>query len=84
MTFVLAYVALLSQVLIYAIVAWSLLSWFPIRWNNRALVILRYIVDPLLIPLRRLRLRIGMIDLTPVVAIVILIVIPYILSFALS
>lgn len=74
------YVYTLSQILIYTIIAWSLLSWFPIRWNNPALVILSHITQPLLLPLRRLKLRLGVIDLTPLVAVLILIAVPYILK----
>ncbi len=83
-SFIITYINVLTQLLIYIIIAWSLLSWFPIRWNNRALVILNHITQPLLSPLRRLKLRLGVIDLTPLVAVLILIAIPYILSLILS
>ncbi|MBI4288274.1 MAG: YggT family protein [Chloroflexi bacterium] len=79
MRFVLAYVGVLTQVLIYCIVAWSLISWFPIRRDNPALVILRHIAEPLVNPLRRIVPRVGILDLTPLAAILILIAIPYVL-----
>ena len=84
MSFILTYIYILSRVLIYTIVAWSLLSWFPIRWDNPALVIARHITQPLLSPLRRLKLRLGVIDLTPLIAVLILIAIPYVLSLLIS
>lgn len=80
MAFLLAYISLLAQVLIYVIIAWSLLSWFPLRGDHPARVILGHIAQPLLSPLRRSIPRLGMLDLTPVVAILILIAIRYILS----
>ena len=84
MSFVFTYIKVLTDVLIYSIVAWSLISWFPIRSDNPALLILRYITQPLLSPLYRLKLRLGVIDLTPLVAVLILIAIPYILKLLIS
>ncbi len=83
MVFIKTYLGILCQVLIYCIVAWSLLSWFPLRPNNPVLVILRNITEPLVRPLRRIVPRVGMFDLTPLAAIVILAVIQYVVRVVL-
>ena len=48
------------------------LSWFSIRPDNPAVIIIYQITEPILAPLRRIIPSIGMIDITPMVAIVIL------------
>lgn len=75
MDLVLYIVTLFLNVLIFAIFARSLLSWFPIDRNGFVFQILDAITEPILIPLRRVIPLIGMIDLTPLIAIVLLSVI---------
>ncbi|MCE2465374.1 MAG: YggT family protein [Dehalococcoidia bacterium] len=61
-------------VLIFAIFARSILSWFPIGNTNHPIVAIVYqITEPILGPLRRVVPRLGMFDLTPMIAIFILI-----------
>ncbi len=60
------------QVLIFAIFARSLLSWFPIDRNGMVFQALDAIVEPILVPLRKVIPAIGMIDITPMVAIIVL------------
>ena len=74
------FIIILCDVLSFAIIVRAVLSWFPINPYNPALVILHQITEPILAPLRRIVPRIGMLDITPVVAIVILQVIPMLLS----
>ena len=60
-------------VLTIAIIARALLSWFPnINPRNPAVEFLIAITDPILAPIRRVMPRMGFIDLTPMVAIILL------------
>jgi YggT family protein len=61
-------VAYLVQFLGFAIFARSLLSWFPIDRNGPVFQALAGITDPILEPLRRIIPPIGMIDISPMVA----------------
>ncbi|MBM4462282.1 MAG: YggT family protein [Chloroflexi bacterium] len=66
---------ILCYVLIVAIIARSILSWFSLRPDNPLhpiLVALDLITQPLLSPLRRVIPRTGMFDITPMVAIFLL------------
>lgn len=73
-------VVILLQLLMWAIIIRAILSWFPISPSNPIIVILNYITEPIIAPLRRIVPRIGMIDLTPFVAIVILLIITWLLN----
>ncbi len=66
------FVNLLFTILTYAIIARSLISWFPIRQDNKLVVLLNEITEPVLDPLRRIIPKLGTIDITPIVAIVLL------------
>lgn len=63
------------QVMTFTIVARSLLSWFPNAQNNPVARVIFQVTEPLLAPLRRIVPRIGMIDITPMVAVILLVVI---------
>ncbi len=62
------------QILIWMIIARALLSWFPNTRNNQAVQILHQITDVILQPISRVVPRMGMIDLSPMIAILILVV----------
>jgi YggT family protein len=62
------------------IVIRSLLSWFPVDPNNFLVVFLVTITDPILLPLRRIVPRLNMIDLSPMVAILLLMLISWLLQ----
>ena len=67
------FINLLITVLWIAIIARAILSWLPIGGPNNPLVAVIYqITEPVLAPLRRVIPRIGMFDLTPMIAIFIL------------
>lgn len=66
-------VQLFLQILIFAIFARSLLTWFPIDREGPVFQALDYITEPVLEPLRRVVPTIGMIDITPMVAIFLLV-----------
>ena len=55
-----------------AILLRAILSWFSPRPTNMLVNILYQVTEPLLAPLRRIVPRVGMLDLTPLVAIVLL------------
>ena len=55
-----------------AIFVRALLSWFPIDPRSALVTILYDITEPILDPLRRVIPRLGMIDITPLVAILLI------------
>jgi len=59
-------------VLTGAIFIRALLSWFPIDPRNALVTILYDVTEPILDPLRRVIPRLGMIDITPLVAILLI------------
>ena len=56
----------------FAIVIRALLSWFPVDPRNPLVVMLFQITEPILEPLRRFIPRLGMFDLTQMIAILLL------------
>ena len=60
-----------------------LLSWFPIDSRNPLVTALYDVTEPILEPLRRFIPRLGMIDITPLVAILLIQVIAKIVADAL-
>lgn len=71
--FAVQFVQLLVSVLTTAIVLRAIFSWFvPPGSDNVIMRFLRDITDPMLAPLRRILPSMGMLDLSPFVAIVIL------------
>ncbi len=77
------FVDLLFQALIFAIIARALLSWFNLGPSHPLVRILYDLTEPILAPLRRVIPMIGMIDITPIVAIILLQVIQSLLLSAL-
>ncbi|HRC62394.1 MAG TPA: YggT family protein [Dehalococcoidia bacterium] len=80
MTTLIEIVRMFVNVLIFAIFARSILTWFPIDRGGPVFQALDAITEPILQPLRRVVPLIGMIDITPMVAILLL----YVLSTALG
>ena len=67
------FVNILIPVLYVAIFARVILSWLPISGTNNPIVAIVYqITEPILGPLRRVIPRIGIFDLTPMIAIIVL------------
>ena len=62
------------QILTWSIIARSLLSWFPIDQGSPLYQMLFRVTEPLIDPLRRVMPSTGMIDLSPMAAIIVLIV----------
>lgn len=80
MTTLIEIVRMFVNVLIFAIFARSILTWFPIDRGGPVFQALDAITEPILQPLRRVVPLIGMLDITPMVAILLL----YVLSTALG
>ena len=66
-------VSFFLYVMMWLIIARSLTSWFPNARHNRIVEVLYQVTDPILVPLGRLIPRIGMIDISPMVAVLVLI-----------
>ncbi len=79
MTFLFNFLKLLCEVLTLAIFLRAILSWFSPGQTNMLVSILYQVTEPLLAPLRRIIPRVGMLDLTPLVAIILLQLITYLL-----
>lgn len=66
-------VASLIQLWTMLVVVWCLLSWFPnIRWYEQPFKTLDRLVQPVILPFRRVIPPISGIDLSPMVAIMLL------------
>ena len=72
MAFLFSFIRILCQVLTIAIFLRAILSWFSPTPTNILAVILYRVTEPLLAPLRRIIPRVGMLDFTPLVVIIIL------------
>lgn len=71
--FLVTFFDLLFTLLSFAIIARALISWLPIDPYNPLVQVLYQITEPILAPLRRYIPPIGgMMDITPIVALVIL------------
>ncbi len=68
----LEFLALMCNILSFAVFMRAIVSWFPISPNNSFVVVLFQITEPIMAPLRRVVPMLGSIDITPMVAIVIL------------
>jgi len=80
MSFFLSFISFLCNALAIIIFVRAILSWFAISPYEPIMVFLYRITEPILAPLRRIIPRIGMIDITPVIAIIILLLIPQLLA----
>ncbi|MBI2908779.1 MAG: YggT family protein [Chloroflexi bacterium] len=65
-------IGLIANILSIAIFIRAILSWFPVSGNNIFVAIIYQITEPILAPLRRVIPPIGGMDLSPLVAILIL------------
>ena len=79
MSLLFSFIRILCEVLTIAIILRAILSWFSPRPTNMLAIILYRVTEPMLAPLRRIIPRAGMIDFTPLVAIILLQLIIYLL-----
>ncbi|MBI5652402.1 MAG: YggT family protein [Chloroflexi bacterium] len=61
---------LVFTLLIFAIIARAIVSWLPLDRYHPAIQILDSITEPILAPLRRVIPSVGMMDITPIVALI--------------
>jgi YggT family protein len=66
-----SFIRLACDVLTFAIIIRAVLSWF-LTQPNTLTIMLDKLTEPVLAPLRRIVPRVGMFDLTPMVAIILL------------
>jgi YggT family protein len=71
-TIIVNFVVILFRILSYAIIIRALMSWFPVAPTNPIVRLLDDVTEPILAPLRRIVPRLGMMDITPIVALVLL------------
>jgi len=71
------------RILVFIIFIRAILSWFAIARTNIVVVLLDAVAEPVLSPLRRIIPKLGLFDITPLVAIIILYLIPFILRLLL-
>ena len=72
MTLLVELIAILLNVLVFAIFARAILTWLPIDREGPIVRTVDAITEPVLEPLRRVIPMVGMIDISPMVAIVVL------------
>ncbi len=70
--FLLYFISTLFFILQFAIIIRALMSWFNPSPDNPIVRFVIEITEPVLAPLRRIVPRIGMIDITPIVAILLM------------
>jgi YggT family protein len=68
----LGYIGWILRIFGYLIVARSLSSWFPDARHHPIVQLLYQITDPVMVPASRIIPRIGMIDISPMIVILIL------------
>jgi YggT family protein len=72
MGFIGTFIDILFNVLLFAILGRVLISWIDPQGNMRVTQILNEITEPILAPLRSVLPQIGMFDLSPIVAMLLL------------
>lgn len=76
MTTFILFLYYLFQVLTFAIFLRAILSWFMMSTRSGSIItlyrVLHQITEPILAPLRRIIPMVGMIDITPIIAILLL------------
>ena len=70
--FAFTFLNLLLQILSIAILVRVLLTWFPIDQSNPIIKLLFDVTEPVLAPFRRIIPRIGMFDLSPIAAMLVI------------
>ncbi len=80
MTFLFTFLRFLCEALTIAIFLRVILSWFSSEPTNILVNILYQVTEPILAPLRRIIPRVGMLDFSPMAAIILLQVTAFFLS----
>jgi YggT family protein len=66
------FISLLVNILVIAIFLRAIISWFRLAPNNPIVLILTQVTEPILAPLRRVVPSLGMFDITPWIAMILL------------
>ncbi|MFH1383297.1 MAG: YggT family protein [Chloroflexota bacterium] len=74
------FVYYLCTILVYTILARVILSWFTMNRYSPMVAVLDGLTEPIMAPLRRIIPPLGMFDITPIVAVFILVIIPWLLE----
>lgn len=72
MHFLATFISLLVNILVIAIFLRAIISWFRLAPDNPIIVILTQVTEPILAPLRRVIPSLGMFDITPWIAMILL------------
>lgn len=64
----------------WAVIARSLLSWFPVDQSSPLYQMLFRVTEPIIEPIRRVMPGNGMLDLSPMIAMIMLIVMQYMVA----
>ena len=64
----------------WAVIARSLLSWFPVDQSSPLFQVLHRVTEPIVEPIRRVMPNTGMIDLSPMIAIILIIAMQYMVA----
>ena len=67
-----------------AIFARVILSWFPSQRSNPLVQLLYLVTEPILAPIRRFMPNVGMMDLSPIIAMILVMVVQQILLAVLA
>ncbi|MGQ9516973.1 MAG: YggT family protein [Anaerolineae bacterium] len=71
-TFLIRFISILFELLNLAIIARVFLSWFNVRPDHPMVSFLYQVTEPVLAPIRRVVPTIGMLDISPIIAIILL------------
>ena len=82
--FLLRFVEVLGIMLHVAILGRVIVSWLPISPENPIVTVLHQVTEPILAPIRAVLPRLGMLDFSPIVAIVLIVIIRNVLFSLLS
>ena len=72
MAYLLSFLYILLQVLLVAILVRVVLTWFPVDPSNPIIRLIFEVTEPVLAPFRRVIPRIGMFDLSPIAAMLVI------------
>jgi YggT family protein len=72
MFYLINFLAILLQILLVAILVRVVLTWFPVDPSNPIIRVLFEVTEPVLAPFRRVIPRIGMFDLSPIAAMLVI------------
>ena len=72
MFYLINFLAILLQILLVAILVRVVLTWFPVDPSNPIIRIIYEVTEPVLAPFRRVIPRIGMFDLSPIAAMLVI------------